>query len=69
MPDAHPVDNQLFPVRPEIAAHAHVTAERYQQMYERAARDPEGFWAEQARRIAWIKPPTKIKNTSFAGNV
>ena len=69
MSDSHPADTHLFPVRPEIAAHAHVTAERYKQMYERAARDPDGFWAEQAHRIAWIKPPTKIKNTSFAGNV
>ena len=37
--------------------------------YERAARDPDGFWGEQAKRIAWMKPPTKIKNTSFAGDV
>ena len=28
-------------------------------------RDPDGFWAEQAKRLAWITPPTKIKNTSF----
>src|SRR6185503_13517306 len=38
-------------------------------MFEHAARDPDGFWAEQSRRIAWMKPPTKIKNASFAGNV
>ncbi len=69
MPDTHPADGQVFPVRPEVAAHAHVTAERYRQMYEAAGRDPDRFWAEQARRIAWIKPPTKIKNTSYAGNV
>ncbi len=69
MPDTQHTDSQVFPVRPEIAAHTHVTAERYRQMYETAERDPDRFWAEQARRIAWIKPPTKIKNTSFAGNV
>jgi hypothetical protein len=29
-----------------------------------------GFWAEQAKRIDWIKPFTKVKNTSFApGNI
>ena len=38
-------------------------------MFERAARDPDGFWAEQSRRIAWMKAPTRIKNASFAGNV
>jgi acetyl-CoA synthetase len=70
MPDTQqPTVAQVFPVRPEVAAHAHVTAEGYRTMYERAARDPDGFWAEESKRIAWIKPPTRIKNTSFAGNV
>jgi acetyl-CoA synthetase len=69
MPDAHPADGQVFPVRPEIAANAHVTAARYQDMFERAARDPNGFWAEQSRRIAWMRPPSRIKNASFSGDV
>jgi len=69
MPDAHPADGQVFPVRPEIAAKAHVTAARYQDMFERAARDPNGFWAEQSRRIAWMQPPTRIKNASFSGDI
>ncbi len=69
MPDAHSADGQTFPVKPEIAAKAHITAARYKDMFEHAARDPDGFWAEQSRRIAWMKAPTKIKNTSFAGNV
>ncbi len=69
MPDIHVADGQVFPVRPEIAARAHITAARYQDMFEHAARDPNGFWAEQSRRIAWMKAPTKIKNTTFTGNV
>ena len=47
----------------------HITAEQYRADYERAARDPDGYWTEQARRIPWIKPPTRIKNTSFDGDV
>lgn len=43
MPDMHPTDGQIFPVKPEIAAKAHITASRYQEMFERAARDPGGF--------------------------
>jgi acetyl-CoA synthetase len=62
-------DETVIPVKPEIAAKAHVNKATYQAMRERAERDPEGFWAEQARRIPWIKPPTKIKNASFAGDV
>jgi acetyl-CoA synthetase len=69
MPDTVQHEGQLFPVRPEIAAKAHVSEARYRDMYERAARDPDGFWAEQARRIAWMKPPAKIKNASFSGDV
>src|SRR5262249_30783854 len=39
---------------------------KYKQMYERSVKDPNGFWAEQAKRIDWIKPFTKVKNTSYA---
>ena len=32
--------------------------------------DPNGFWAEQAKRIDWMKPFTKVENVSFApGNI
>lgn len=62
-------DETVIPVKPEIAAKAHVNKATYQAMRERAERDPDGFWAEQARRIPWIKPPTKIKNASFEGDV
>ena len=37
----------------------------YRAIYERSIRDPDGFWAEQAKRIHWFKPPTIIKNASF----
>ena len=35
-------------------------------MYARSLSDPDGFWAEQAKRLDWMKFPTVIKNTSFA---
>jgi len=38
-------------------------------MYDAAARNPEAFWRAEAGRIAWMKAPTKIKNTDFKGNV
>jgi acetyl-CoA synthetase len=52
---------------PSAAAKARTltTAEQYAQMYQRSIDDPDGFWAEQARRLDWIKAPTKIKNTTF----
>ncbi|HEY8288736.1 MAG TPA: acetate--CoA ligase [Acetobacteraceae bacterium] len=69
MPDIHQPEGQTIPVRPEFAAKALVTEPQYRAMAERAKRDPDGFWAEQAKRIAWMKPPTKIKNASFSGDV
>ena len=33
---------------------------RYRQTYDRWRADPQGFWAEAAREIAWIKPPERI---------
>src|SRR5438045_1826750 len=31
-------------------------------IYERARQDPEGFWAEQAKSLDWIKPYDKVLN-------
>jgi acetyl-CoA synthetase len=62
-------DDTLIAVKPDIAAHAHVDAARRTAMIEAATKDPEGFWRDQSKRIAWMTPPTKIKNTSFTGNV
>jgi acetyl-CoA synthetase len=69
MPDTHPSGDQLFPVRADFAARAYVDQAGYRARYERAARDPNGYWAEEAKRIAWMQPPTRIKNTSFNGDV
>ena len=52
MSETHHPDGQIFPVRPEAAARAHISAARYRDLYERAARDPDGYWAEHAARIA-----------------
>jgi acetyl-CoA synthetase len=62
-------DNTLIAIKPQIEAAAQVTADRYAAMQVQANADPDAFWAREAKRIAWIKPPTKIKNTSFTGDV
>jgi acetyl-CoA synthetase len=49
----------------EMKANAHVNAEQYDAMYAQSINDPEAFWGEQAKRIDWIKAPTKVKNTTF----
>jgi len=49
--------------------HGKIDAAGYEEMYRRSLEDPEGFWAEQAKRIDWIEPFTKVKETSFEGDV
>jgi acetyl-CoA synthetase len=48
-----------------FARGAHVTAAHYDEMYAASVSDPEGFWAEQGRRIDWIRPYGRVKNTDF----
>jgi len=59
-------EQQIFPPNAATIDHALVNPEQYAEMYARSVSDPDGFWAEQARRIDWIKAPTKIKNSTFA---
>ena len=37
-------------------------------MYAASIADPEAFWGEHGKRIDWMKPYTKVKNTSFAAD-
>ncbi|MGI3901348.1 MAG: acetate--CoA ligase [Janthinobacterium lividum] len=43
-----------------------VGAHRYEEMYARSLRDPDAFWGEQGQIIDWVKPYSRVKNTSFA---
>jgi acetyl-CoA synthetase len=54
-----------YPPSAEIISNAHVDAVRYEEMYARSMSDPEGFWAEQAQRLDWMKVPTQIKDVDF----
>ncbi len=56
----------IFPVTAEAASGAHVDAAAYEAMYRRSVEDPEGFWAEQARSLDWIRPFTRVKDVSWA---
>ena len=64
-------ETRLFPPPADFVARAHVKSRAdYERLWQRAKDDPEGFWAEQAKRIHWTKPFSKVKNTSFGpGNV
>ncbi|MCZ6455480.1 MAG: AMP-binding protein, partial [Alphaproteobacteria bacterium] len=56
---------EKFPVPEEWAKRAWADEAKYQEMYQRSIDDPEGFWGEEGKRLDWIKPYTKVKDTSF----
>ncbi len=55
----------LIPVPKDWQTKAFISKEKYEEMYARSVSDPEGFWREQAARLNWIKPFTKVKNVSW----
>ena len=55
----------LYPVPQSFADHALIHEARYQQLYQASISDPEAFWAEQATRIDWMRPFSKVKQSSF----
>src|SRR3954464_5369432 len=64
------MSDKVYDVPAEWRKRALIDDAKYKERYARSLTDPNGFWAEQAKRLDWIKPFSKVKNTSFApGNV
>ncbi|MEU4193004.1 acetate--CoA ligase [Kribbella sp. NPDC026611] len=53
-------EERRFEPPAELAANANLKAEAY----DRAAADPEAFWAEQAKRLTWATEPTEVLDWS-----
>ena len=56
----------IYPPSADFAANAHIDKAKYHEMYAASVADPNKFWAEHGKRIDWIKPFSKVKNTTFA---
>ena len=56
---------EKFPVPDEWATRAWADEAKYQEMYQRSIDNAESFWGEQGKRLDWIEPYTKVKDTSF----
>jgi acetyl-CoA synthetase len=62
------MSQKLYPVPPAFAAKARIKRDDYQRLYAESIREPEQFWAREGKRLDWIKPYSKIKDTSFDAN-
>ncbi len=56
---------KVYPASEEFIANAHIDAAKYEEMYAASVNDPDTFWGEHGKRLDWIKPYTKVKNTTF----
>ncbi|MCR4347063.1 MAG: acetate--CoA ligase [Sulfuricaulis sp.] len=57
---------KIYAIPADVAKRAHIDSKKYQEMYERSVRDPDGFWAEQAKEfVTWSKPWTRVSDWSF----
>ncbi|MFZ5691412.1 MAG: acetate--CoA ligase [Pseudomonadota bacterium] len=59
------MSDKVYEVSPEWRKRAFIDNAKYKEMYAASVADPNKFWAEQAKRVDWIKPFTKVKNTSY----
>jgi acetyl-CoA synthetase len=59
-------DTKVYDVLPDAAAKAHITEQKYQEMYARSISDPDGFWAEQAKEfVTWFKEWDKVQDCDY----
>jgi len=60
----------MYAVSPEWKKRAWLDEAKYKEMYAASIKDPQKFWGDEAKkRLHWFKPFTKVKNTSFDGDV
>ena len=57
--------SDIYPVPADWAKKAFVTEAGYEEAYAESINDVDTFWQKEAKRIDWMKPFTKVKNTSF----
>ncbi|MCK9553142.1 acetate--CoA ligase [Aquamicrobium sp.] len=62
-------DTNIYRIQPSWKREGTIDNETYLKWYADSINDPDAFWGEHGRRIDWFKPYTKVKNTSFEGDV
>lgn len=64
----HP-HHATVPIKPGIAAKAHVNKLQYEIQYEESIKNPDQFWAKAAERITWFKKWDKVSDVSYVSPV
>jgi acetyl-CoA synthetase len=59
------MSEKAYGVSADWAKRAWIDEARYQEMYQRSIKDPDGFWGDEGKRIDWFKPFTKVRDISW----
>lgn len=63
------MSEKLYPVLPGAKENTLMDNAKYLEWYKQSIENPDEFWGEHGKRIDWFKPYSKVKNTSFDGDV
>ena len=59
------MSEKLYPVPAAWKKRAYLNEADYKKLYAASLKDPDKFWAKEAKRIHWMKPFKKVKNATF----
>src|SRR4029450_6598478 len=45
---------------------AFIDKDDYEKLYRKSVEKPDKFWGKEGKRLDWIKPYSRVKDTSFA---
>ncbi|HDX8343966.1 TPA: acetate--CoA ligase [Aeromonas dhakensis] len=58
-------ESKVYPVKAHISQGALLDKVGYEAMYQASVQNPDAFWDEQGKILDWMKPYTRVKNTSY----
>ncbi|MCV6636925.1 acetate--CoA ligase [Candidatus Albibeggiatoa sp. nov. NOAA] len=59
-------EEKVYDILPEAAARAHISDEKYKEMYDRSINDSDNFWAEQAEEfVTWFKKWDTVQDWDY----
>ncbi|MDM1248902.1 MULTISPECIES: acetate--CoA ligase [unclassified Acinetobacter] len=56
---------EIYPVPEQFVKTARTNEQQYFERYQQSVDHPNEFWAEAAKKLDWMKPFTKVKDTSY----
>ena len=60
-------EQKKYPIKPELAARAHINADTYHALYRQSVDEPESFWSLQAGQfLDWFKPWDKVMDYDYS---